>query len=466
MTSANYKEIDEAMSKWAQEMRQNNIMITASMAKEKAEEIARELGQDFAPSAGWLYSWKERENLQFGKRPLASDQMEASYGNDDILKGLLVRNDLHHQEGNNFPINKVDCDMQTQIDLQQRNNSEAYGSFNNCIDYNSKDITVKDQMNQSTASDASPPSSAKKVRYNYEPVYVLTRTGRYRKEKTFLTLLQKLEILQRLKNGEKRNDLIVEYRLSQSAMSQIVADETKILKLAAIGQNLQMKRIRGGIFKGGEAELNTWVLQKIDEGETLTRSQIKNKAKEIAERLNIDFKASTGWLEKWKVRMNMDFNENHVLQRKIPTYVPSQEEEPFMVNEAHIPETCYGTDDDEQMDDEFDQTKQDSNLSYDHSNDHTADIKPLISGRGHLLDAAEVEPEDIKPIINSTPLRKRVPEQQPQTPTPPPTAPVETQTLHQKVLNWLSKHNIGPTASIELLTILHPIITETCNSGK
>ncbi|XP_005180476.1 uncharacterized protein LOC101901356 [Musca domestica] len=460
MEPVNYKQIDEAMSKWAQEMRQSNVIITATMAQEKAQEIARALGQDFTPSADWLFKWKERENPQFGRRPMASEQMETSYGNDDILKGLLVRTDMQ-QENSQMPTNKSDSELQNPIDLP-RYNTEGHGHYS--MDYSSRDLSKCEMQQSTTFPDASPPSSAKKVPYSYEPVYVLTRTGRYRKEKTFLTLLQKLEILQRIKNGEKRNDLINEYRLSQSAMSQIVADEKKILKLAAIGQNLQMKRIRGGIFKGGEAELNTWVLKKIDDGETLTRSQIKNKAREIAERLNIDFKASTGWLEKWKVRMNMDFNENHVLQRKVPLYIPNQEEEePYMTNEAHIPETCYGTDDDEQMDDEYDQSKQDSNLSYD-QNDHSLDIKPLISGQGHMLDATEVEPEDIKPIINSTLHHKTVPERQPQSSTPPPAAP--TQTLHQKVLNWLSKHNIGPTASIELLTILHPIITEACNSGK
>uniref|UniRef100_A0A1I8NLW6 HTH CENPB-type domain-containing protein n=1 Tax=Stomoxys calcitrans TaxID=35570 RepID=A0A1I8NLW6_STOCA len=478
-----YKEIDEALSKWAQEMKRNNYTITAAAVKEKAEELARNMGQDFKPSAGWLYKWKERENVQFCKKYKTDDPdpFINSVANEDILKGLLLER-KESSNGMQIPTAetkrlKMSEDEEYRESFAQQQNQPSFLDFvestlskNQQTPQQAHASPHLEQMKQPTpksppiSSNTSPSTSGRKVPYSYDPVYVLTSTGRYRKEKTFLTLLQKLEILQRMKNGERRQDLIIEYRLSQSAMSQIVADEKKILKFAAIGQNLQMKRVRGGIFKEGEVELNSWVLKQMEEGATLTRSQIKTKAKEIADRMQIDFKASTGWLEKWKVRMNMDFNENQVLHRKIPFYASNTDEETHISNEVHVPEAIYGRaggddDDDIHIDHEVNMKRElveADDYSFSQHNGHI-DIKPFMMGQEQFVDLtdSESEHEDIKPNLRSpSPLHPMTLK------TTVPEAPVATETLHQKILNWLSRHNIGPTASIELLTLLHPTITE------
>ncbi|XP_075156103.1 uncharacterized protein LOC142229426 [Haematobia irritans] len=466
-----YKEIEESLSKWAQEMKSNNIHITAAAAKEKAEEIARCLGQDFKPSAGWLYGWKERENVQFGKKIKRNDESSTSSGNEDILKGLLESRQR---------ISEMATSQHQRFKMACNGEEEKARHFTN--QQSSQDLPTSENLDQSTTlylgagsaqidqqtatsmfENSSPMPNAKKVPYSYDPVYVLTSTGRYRKEKTFLTLLQKLEILQRMKHGERRQDLIIEYKLSQSAMSQIVADEKKILQFAAIGHNLQMKRVRGGIFKEGEVELNEWVLNKMAQGETITRSQVKGKAKEIADRMQIDFKASTGWLEKWKARMNMDFNENQILHRKIPSYVSNADEDASPSNTAHVPEAIYCNqgldgDNDEPEIDIKKELAEAEECSFVHGNDDI-DIKPIFMGQHQYIDLSDSdsEPEDIKPTISHSPSLSTTSKDtlEPQT--------AATETLHQKILNWLSKYNIGPTASIELLTLLHPIITEVTN---
>lgn len=440
-----HTEIDASLSKWAHEMKQNNNTITANAVKEKAEEIARQIDKEFSPSAKWLYNWKERENVEF-------------QGGDEMLKGLLEKGegeDLTQPPRKKFKASTGhEEDIRYTADSPTRNEN-SHDISDPIGDCNSPTAAVKKESNARVLR-----PSPKKVPYSFDTSYVLTSSGRYRKEKTFLTLLQKLEIIQRLKNGEKRNDLINEYRLSQSAMSAIVADEKKIMKLAAFGQNLQMKRVRGGIFKDGEKELNTWVLKKIDEGETLTRTQVKTKAKEIAERLNIDFKASSGWLEKWKARMNMDFNESQILHRKIPSYISTTDDEMHISDETYVPENIFGDEDEghegHDSHEDQDEEKDDVKKALAETEVYTFD-----NGQQTIYDITEVDSDDVKPVISTTttpsPVVTRVS-------TPVQERRVSTDNLHQKILNWLSKHKIGPTATIELLTILHPVIAETSDN--
>lgn len=63
--------------------------------------------------------------------------------------------------------------------------------------------------------------------------------------------------------------MVTEYDLSQAAISQIIADEKGIIKLYtySVDDNLNKKRVKYGAFKKGEAELNAWVMQKIDKGD-------------------------------------------------------------------------------------------------------------------------------------------------------------------------------------------------------
>ena len=276
-----YKELYKALTKWAKEMKETDAEITVHMARNKAEEVSRNMGRQLTPSKAWLYKWKEREGVVFARK---------------------TRDFLEKQDEQPTHLKKL--------------NKES-------ITEKAKDFTIKN-LNDSIKRCHKP-----RIKRRYtKRLPIIDASGmicRSRKEKNYLTLLQKLEILQRLKNGERKSDLGLEYNLSQSALTQMVNDEGKILQLVAKGQNLQMKIVRSGIFREGEIELNKWVLLKLAKGVSLTRTQVINRAKKIAERLNINFKASTGWLEKWKARMNMEFNENQILYRKIPSYLGNED---------------------------------------------------------------------------------------------------------------------------------------------
>lgn len=499
-----YKELEKVLSVWAREMKNSNKLITASTAKQKAEELALAMGFELKPSTGWLYKWKERESITFAKRTKEPE---------DTLKDYLDRKEQL---------------LQTQSRDQEEKSKRLK------LDEESQSESTKDKGKvkhlQSPAQESSVEDNENKPRTKREYIKRLPlfdASGaicRSRKEKTFLTLLQKLEILERLKNGEKRPNLIVEYNLSSSAMSQIVTDEEKILKLAAGGQNLHMKRIRGGIFKDGEAELNAWVQEKLELGESLTRTHIKNKAKEIAERLNIEFKASTGWLEKWKVRMNLDFNENQKLQRKMPKLIPSDEELDNSQVQFELSDSFYDGQDseifqkpikEEQMENDFlnDMETSDGYLKNDIE---STDIKPeLLTPQQFYLNAIRsykqntnksndkqekvhqsnfVEENDVKPFIAASPhisLNNEVPTgtrhshnnlisvrekagfnssknklsngfiktksfAQESSFRNNSLDTQREETLHEQVLLWLNQYKIAPGPATELLNILEP----------
>ena len=453
-----YRELYKALTKWAKEMKENDTEITVHMARNKAEELSCNMGRQQAPSKAWLYKWKEREGIVFARRTREPEQ---------YLQDFLEKKDKQHSH-----LKNVNKEYMTE---------------------KAKDFTIKN-LNNSIKHCQKP-----RIKRRYtKKLPIIDASGmicRSRKEKNYLTLLQKLEILQRLRNGERKSDLGLEYNLSQSALTQVVNDEEKILQLVAKGQNLQMKIVRSGIFREGEIELNKWVQLKMAKGVSLTRTQVINRAKKIAECLNINFKASTGWLEKWKARMNMEFNENQLLYRKIPTYLENEDN-----NHSGLCEDEQQTDmacdlfESEDIKPEVGEcnfyanspkvkametelltpqqfylkTIQNDRLSVQRRGEfekeqcelEERDIKPFISDSPPLDCSFQVQSVlsesctssknqslqqnignlDIKPLISSDPVEESLPN--------------TTESFQDQVHSWLQRYNIENSAAKELLDIL------------
>lgn len=462
-----YKELYRALTKWAEEMKQTGAVITAHVAREKAEELSRNMGRQLSPSNAWLYKWKEREGVVFARKTRETEHRFKGFIDNHDRQTMLLEN-LNKESNHSLEV----VNKKTEFHVEENIKHFTAKNLSNSMKGRHKSYLKRGYTKRLPIVDAS------------------GEICRSRKEKTFLTLLQKLEILQRLRNGERRPDLSLEYNLSQSALSQVINDEKKILRLAAKGQNLQMKIIRSGIFREGEIELNKWVLKKMAKGVSLTRTQVKNRAKKIAESLHINFKASTGWLEKWKARMNMDFNENQILQRKIPTYQtyescsnsyeegqgsnaahdhfeiedikPEIEEYNFNVitpepnlfaTELLTPQQFYlkTIQNDRLAEQRLKECKGENKEEQNVYEDN--DIKPLVasptpldctvakqnslqasSKHGPAEQSKDVE-LDIKPVI-STPSK-------------------ETELFHQQIHSWLQRYNIENSAAKELLDILN-----------
>ena len=59
------KTIDSALFLWIKQVRTKSVPLSSPVIKEKANQLAREMGIDFTASNGWFYRFKVRRGLAF-----------------------------------------------------------------------------------------------------------------------------------------------------------------------------------------------------------------------------------------------------------------------------------------------------------------------------------------------------------------------------------------------------------------
>lgn len=94
LRKGNYKELDQAVAIWFQQMRLKNAIISGPMILEEAKKFAEKLEiPNFEPSNGWLGRWKAKENITFQKfhgEKGAADQAGAAEWIKNVLPALLA----------------------------------------------------------------------------------------------------------------------------------------------------------------------------------------------------------------------------------------------------------------------------------------------------------------------------------------------------------------------------------------
>lgn len=131
-----------------------------------------------------------------------------------------------------------------------------------------------------------------------------------KKERRSLTLKQKTEVLQRLK--EKKNnksELAKEFGVDRATIRKIELQEEQILRKSSSmgGTNCKGKYVSSGKYQKLELALFYWFLKMRDNHETLTSGLILLQARKFASKLNIpsNFKFSKKWLHNFKKRFNI-----------------------------------------------------------------------------------------------------------------------------------------------------------------
>lgn len=120
-----------------------------------------------------------------------------------------------------------------------------------------------------------------------------------------LDLSQKLEVINRLKNGEKVTSVASYYGIGRSTVKDIQKQADKIqnhvAKMDKIVERKTMKRARNERLDNAMFE---WYIKKRNEGFPLTRSVMIEKAMELNRMLggDVSFKGSFGWLDRFKYR--------------------------------------------------------------------------------------------------------------------------------------------------------------------
>lgn len=133
-------------------------------------------------------------------------------------------------------------------------------------------------------------------------------------KQTRLSIEDRVKILKRLENGEKSVKLAHEYKVTASGIANIKKCKENLLKhrssLIMCQGKTSKKRCTGVENSRLDQSLYEWFLQERNNGNHVTGPMIQKKALEINKNLNgpESFKASTGFLHKFKERHNINLS--------------------------------------------------------------------------------------------------------------------------------------------------------------
>ncbi|XP_067136655.1 jerky protein homolog-like [Centruroides vittatus] len=124
----------------------------------------------------------------------------------------------------------------------------------------------------------------------------------------FLSVSDKLKIIEQLKCGSSGETLAREYGVGKATISRIKKNSDAIKKFASVfdseGGSLHRKTMRMAENQDLDTAVYTWFIQVRSQGQPISGPMICEKALEMNKKLggNADFKATNGWLKRFKSR--------------------------------------------------------------------------------------------------------------------------------------------------------------------
>lgn len=127
------------------------------------------------------------------------------------------------------------------------------------------------------------------------------------RKRKVLTVGEKVSLVRAIENGEKQTDVVRRTGLSQSTVATIWKDRRKWLDADMQGDRKKMRKPQ---HEGLDRAILQWFQQQRINNIPISGPLIKMKAESYAAELGIaDFKASEGWLSKWKQRHNINYGQ-------------------------------------------------------------------------------------------------------------------------------------------------------------
>jgi len=137
-----------------------------------------------------------------------------------------------------------------------------------------------------------------------------------------LTLAQRVDVLERLGNEESQASIASAFGVNQSQISRIRKDKDKIIDDWQRNINPDRKRRRLGKCEDVEEALLRWFSgdrQELSHQLPVSSKMLMQKADQLADGLGVaDFKATNGWLERWKKRNSIQFRKQQVEKQDAP----------------------------------------------------------------------------------------------------------------------------------------------------
>lgn len=117
----------------------------------------------------------------------------------------------------------------------------------------------------------------------------------------------KISVIEAVQNGKKCSQVAEEFKIPRSTLSTFLRDKDKIYASIASGSvSSKSKRLRTSKYENLESELPRWFKNVRAKNVALSGPIIREKAKKIAESLQIlDFAFSDGWFARFKKRHNI-----------------------------------------------------------------------------------------------------------------------------------------------------------------
>lgn len=124
-----------------------------------------------------------------------------------------------------------------------------------------------------------------------------------------LSLKDKFDLVQDSNKNMKVEELAKKYKCGKSAVYDILKKKKEVIDNYMSAQNTEVKtKAQAPKYDRVDKMTYNWLIQVLSKKLPVSGIMIQEKAKEFAEQLNEkEFKASNGWLEKFKIRHSLTF---------------------------------------------------------------------------------------------------------------------------------------------------------------
>lgn len=122
-----------------------------------------------------------------------------------------------------------------------------------------------------------------------------------------LSIEEKIKILKDvdISSHLSRVQIAKNLNLPVTTLNGIIAKRDIILNSSVSGQSLKTKKVKKGKYEDVEEKLMIWFKQSRSANIPISGTILKEKAEEIAKKMNVEFIASNGWIDRMKKRTGL-----------------------------------------------------------------------------------------------------------------------------------------------------------------
>ena len=118
----------------------------------------------------------------------------------------------------------------------------------------------------------------------------------------------KYDALKEVEDGKTKSQVAVKHGIPKKTLSTWLKNKDKIFEGTKKGSNSKRRRLRQGTFASLDQAMFKWLLFVRSRDVAVLALVFQTKATEFAEKMNVEnFKASDGWLDRWKKRFSVSF---------------------------------------------------------------------------------------------------------------------------------------------------------------